>query len=220
MRTPAAEIARTFAVSAQLELFPRYNIAPTQPVAAVRAIPTTSRAAPATAARELTLLRWGLVPSWAGDPSVGNRMINARSETVATKPSFRRAFADRRCLIVADGFYEWQRQGARKQPLWIHRRDGGLFAFAGLWERWAPAGLETCTILTQAASDFIRPVHDRMPVVLPPDRWDAWLDPGLRDPAALVALMAETDLEDWSLDPVGAGVNNPRFDAPECLRPA
>ena len=147
-----------------------YNVAPTQDVYA---------AAQHDGRRFLVTFRWGLVPSWADDPRVGARMINARVETAREKPAFRDAFARRRCLIPADGFYEWRRDGERKQPHFIHRPDGQPFTFAGLWASWRdPAGarLRTCTILTRAASEDIRDLHDRMPVVLPADAWDEWLD--------------------------------------------
>ena len=152
------------------ELRPRYNIAPTQQVAAVR-IRENGR-------RQLVLMKWGLIPSWADDPVIGNRMINARAETVATKPSFRSAFKSRRCLIVADGFYEWQKRGAAKQPYLIGLDSGKPFAFAGLWEHWhrEDQTIDSCTIITTSANELMEPLHDRMPVILPSSRYDQWLD--------------------------------------------
>jgi putative SOS response-associated peptidase YedK len=129
----------------------------------------------------MAMLRWGLIPSWADDPKIGSRMINARGETVADKPSFRKAFRARRCLIPADGFYEWKKEGSKKQPYHVHRADYGLFAFAGLWERWKPKGegaaaIESCTIITTEASEHMRVLHERMPVIIAPRDYDLWLD--------------------------------------------
>jgi putative SOS response-associated peptidase YedK len=156
---------------------PRYNIAPSQEVAAV----IRNRE---TGGWEFRPFRWGLVPSWARDPAIGNRMINARSETAATKPALRKPLRERRCLILADGFYEWKREGSRKQPYFIKLRDGEPFAFAGLWDHWVPAdaeSLETCTIRTTAPNAVLQSIHDRMPVILPPDAYNGWRDPAMRD---------------------------------------
>jgi putative SOS response-associated peptidase YedK len=156
-----------------------FNVAPTQPVAAVRVVPGGQE-------RELVELRWGLIPSWADDPKIGYRMINARSETAATKPSFRSAFKVRRCLVVADGYYEWQKRDGAKQPFYIHMQGGKLFAFAGLWERWVPPdgeAIESCTILTTDANELTKPIHDRMPVIVDPPDFGQWLDPAEK-PAA------------------------------------
>ncbi len=192
---------------------PRYNVAPSQPVAAVLD----------AASREVEWLRWGLIPFWAKDMDIGNRLINARSETVTEKPSFRQAFAQRRCLILADGFYEWQRSKEKKGPsvpYHFHRKDRAPFAFAGLWERWRnPEGgeLRSCTILTTAANGVVAPVHDRMPVMLSgADLW-AWLAPG--KPEEHLALLKPYP-EDW-MDrfPVSPVVNNPGRDVPECAQP-
>lgn len=148
---------------------PRYNIAPTQQVLAIRQREGVC---------EVSELRWGLVPSWADDPKIGNRLINARAETVATKPAFRKAFERRRCLILADGFYEWKKQGKAKQPFLIHRPEDQPFAFAGLWEWWKGNGLEiaSCTIITTEANGMMQPLHDRMPVILDERDHDRWLD--------------------------------------------
>ena len=150
--------------------------APTQQVLAVRA---------EQGRRTAVLLRWGLVPSWAKDLKIGNATINARAESVATKPAFRSAFKTRRCLIVADGFYEWRKGGKTKQPYFIHRRDDEPFAFAGLWERWGADKLETCSIVTLPANEFMQPLHERMPAILQPSEYDTWLDPDMRRSAVV-----------------------------------
>jgi putative SOS response-associated peptidase YedK len=186
-------------------LIPRYNIAPTQPVAVVRRQGDTPR-------REMRLMRWGLIPHWADDPKIGARMINARCETAAEKPAFRAAFRYRRCLIPADAFYEWQKTGRTKQPFLIERPDHGLFAFAGLWETWRDEHgneIETVTILTTDANELLRPIHDRMPVIIPPDKYDLWLDPRT-EPAQLRALLAPAPAEELTANP-GA----PRMDDPK-----
>jgi putative SOS response-associated peptidase YedK len=200
---------------------PRYNIAPTQAVAAVR-VPAAGGESGGKGPRELCFLRWGLVPSWADDPAIGNRLINARAETAAEKPSFRSAFRHRRCLIPADGFYEWQKLTGRKQPYYFHMRDGRPFAFAGLWEHWQDGDqtLETCTILTTAANDVLRPVHERMPVILGPEDYDRWLDPAVRQPELLQPLLRPFPAEAMAAYPVSMVVNNPRNDTPKCVEPA
>jgi putative SOS response-associated peptidase YedK len=170
--SPSEATAALFGVSSSTEVVPRYNIAPTQFIAAVR---NDEQDAP-----ELAMLRWGLVPFWAKDPSIGNKMINARAETVAEKPSFRNAYKKQRCLILADGFYEWRKEGEGKTPYFISLADGSPFAFAGLWENWnskeSDESLETTAIITTAASDFMADLHQRMPVVVLPERAARWLD--------------------------------------------
>ena len=150
-------------------LTPRYNIAPSQLVACIRTNPETSN-------YELVELKWGLVPSWANDPSIGHKLINARGETVAEKPSFRKAFKQQRCLVVADGFYEWKREGKAKQPYYIRFKDHRLFAFAGLWERWEKQAspLESCSLITIGPNAVMEPIHHRMPVILDPKQFDEW----------------------------------------------
>jgi putative SOS response-associated peptidase YedK len=211
--TPAPDLAGLFDLAGFPELAPRYNIAPTQPVAAVRACDS---------GRELVRLRWGLVPPWSRDTKVAP--INARAEKAADKPMFRAALRKRRCLIPADGFYEWLAlAGAkRKQPHCFRARDERPFAFAGLWERWVgPDGpVESCAILTTEANDLVRPVHDRMPVILPERHWAAWLDAGLQDAAALVPLLRPFPADAMRAYPVGSMVNSPRNDWPACLEPA
>jgi putative SOS response-associated peptidase YedK len=167
-------------------------------------------------------VQWGLVPSWAKDPSIGARMINARSETAADKPSYRAAFRRRRCLIPADGFYEWaQRPRGPKQPVRFTVGDGEPFAFAGLWEQWAsPDGaLESCTILTTAANALVARVHDRMPVILPPEAYDRWLHTGETEARSLLELLRPIDPRRMTARPVSTTVNSPRNETPECIEP-
>jgi putative SOS response-associated peptidase YedK len=166
-------------------------------------------------------MRWGLVPSWAEDPSIGNRMINARSETAAGKPSFRAAMKSRRCLVPADGFYEWKVVDGGKQPMHVRRRDRAVFAFAGLWEVWTKGAepLETFTILTTGPNDVLRPIHDRMPVILAKDDWPLWLDPDGKDAAAVAPLLRPCPGDGWEAVPVSRFVNNPRNEGPGCLEP-
>ena len=169
-RTPAKTLSKAFQVEEMPEIEPRYNIAPTQDIISIRQIEN---------GREAVFLKWGLVPSWAKDVSIGAKLINARSETVTEKPSFREAFKQRRCVIPADGFYEWQRTGGKKQPYFFSMQDEHPFGFAGLWEKWRAINgqaLETCTILTTEANDVLKPVHDRMPVILHSEDYDQWLD--------------------------------------------
>ena len=195
-----------------VQLRQRFNVAPTDEVACV----TTTREGEPRG----ELLRWGLVPHWATDPGIGARMINARAETVAEKPAFRDAFARRRCLIVADGFYEWERRGPRaRHPFHITRTDHQPFAFAGVWATWHgpdDQGLRTCSILTTAANDTVRALHDRMPVILDPGGEEAWLDPATPEPA-LHDLLASLPPERTALREVSRAVNDARHDAPDCL---
>jgi putative SOS response-associated peptidase YedK len=207
------ELARLFGFDADgaPDLPPRYNVAPTQVVAVVRLD---------DGRRALRPLRWGLIPSWAKDPAIGHAFINARAETVAEKPAFRAAFKARRCLIPTTGFYEWAPAGGKKkQPLHIRMLDGRPFALAGLWERWTDAEgvpVETCTILTTAANDLLRPFHDRMPVILAPEGQATWLDPHA-PPDALHALLRPYPAEAMTAVPVGTYVNSPRNEGPQCL---
>jgi putative SOS response-associated peptidase YedK len=198
LRTPAHEVADAFRVPATLfELPPRHNIAPTQQIAAVRANQKTE-------SRELVMFRWGLVPSWANDLAIGNRMINARGETLDEKPSFRKAFAARRCLIVADGFYEWQKQGKSKQPYHITLSDGRPFAMAGLWEHNQRCGepFESCTIVTTSANALLESLHDRMPVIIPPEHYNLWLDPAVQETERLKPLLTPYDASAMKFVPV------------------
>ncbi len=214
MLTVSGEVlARLFELDTAPELAPRYNIAPTQPAPVVR-----SR----EGSRELRELRWGLVPRWARDPSMGARLINARAETAAAKPSFREAFRSRRCLVPANGFFEWQKLPGGKQPWLVRFADRRPFALAGLWERWTPpegTPLETFTILTTEPNAVVAPLHGRMPVILPPEAWDPWLDPALRDPGRLAPLLRPCPPEGMETFPVSRLVNSPANDSPECAEP-
>jgi putative SOS response-associated peptidase YedK len=200
------------AVSGEEEWAPRYNIAPTQPIPVVRQNPKEP-------VRELSLVRWGLIPCWAKDASSAARMINARAETVATKPAFRDALRFRRCLVPADGFYEWKRNGKTKQPFCFEVNQGQLFAFAGLWDRWKDAGgnwVETCSILTTAPNAVTSAVHDRMPVILDPDGYDLWLDPGMRNVDAASELLRPCDARLMRCYPVSARINHVANDDEGC----
>ncbi len=208
-------LSKEFGVSNVPPLSPRYNIAPSQPIAAVRT-PHTG------IGRELALLRWGLIPSWSKDPAIGNRLINARAETVREKPSFRNAFRRHRCLIPTNGFYEWQRQERGKQPYFVRMRDGRVFAFAGLWDRWESSDkdvIETCTILTTAANTVLAPIHGRMPVILPQAEYARWLDPALKDPDSLSPLLVPFPPEEMLAIPVSPRVNAPSTDDEKCIAP-
>ncbi len=206
-------LAEIFALNTVPEIEPRYNIAPTQKVAVV--LQTTD-----TDSRQLQRLRWGLIPSWAKDLSIGAKLINARSETVAEKPSFRSAFKHRRCLIVADGFYEWQRQERKKQPFYFRLQDRQPFAFAGLWERWkSPEGEEitSCTILTTQANELLQPIHDRMPVILQPSYYNLWLDPHSTSPEPLQQILNPYPTDAMTAYPVSTLVNSTANERPECI---
>jgi len=166
-------------------------------------------------------MRWGLIPSWETDPAIGNRLANARSESVLEKPAFRAAMRRRRCLIPADGFYEWKKNGRNKQPYLIGLRDGRLFAFAGLWEAWEGADhsyVESCTILTTTPNELMAPIHDRMPVILPAEAYGPWLDPAV-PPAEVLAWLRPLPADQMTAYPVSTLVNNPRNDRPECVAP-
>ncbi|MDX2100517.1 MAG: SOS response-associated peptidase [Leptolyngbyaceae cyanobacterium bins.59] len=191
---------------------PRYNIAPTQGVAVIQQSQGT---------RQWQLLRWGLIPSWSKDVKIGNKLINARSETVAEKPSFRSAFRYRRCLIPADGFYEWQRQEKKKQPFYFQVHKGQPFAFAGLWEHWEGEGgpIDSCTLLTTQANALLAPIHDRMPVILHPEDYDRWLDPQIQDSKSLESLFQPYPSEEMAGYPVSAIVNSPAHDTLDCVVP-
>jgi putative SOS response-associated peptidase YedK len=215
LRVSPAELAEIFATLREIEWSPRYNIAPTQTVIAVRQTDD---------GRELALLRWGLIPSWAKDAKIGNSLINARADGVATKPSFRHAFKKKRCLIPVDGFYEWQAVPGQKakQPFHIGLCDSPVFAFAGLWESWTdPVGktVETSTIITTDANEAMQKVHNRMPVILDPADYDEWLDRGQQDVERLQKLLRPYPAEQMRLTPVSTLVNSPRNEKPECVVP-
>lgn len=209
--SPSEATAALFGVEDALAVEPRYNIAPTQYIAAIRGADQDSR--------ELTMLRWGLVPFWAKDAAIGNRMINARAETVAEKPAFRAAFKKRRCLIPADGFYEWRKEGSGKTPYYISAADEQPLVFAGLWESWndkeSDESLQTTTIITTAANDFMEPLHHRMPVILGADTGNAWLagESGLPEGSA----GDRPKMRAW---PVAKTVNNARNEGEQLIDPA
>ena len=204
-----SDLAAAFQLTTEPAPPPRYNIAPSQPVCAV------------IAGREYRIFQWGLVPSWAKDYKIGYRLINARSETAAEKPSFRAAFKRRRCLIPADGFYEWQRtaNNRKKQPFYIHLRDRPVFALAGLWEQWKSGDgsyLETCTILTTAPNELMEPIHNRMPVIVPVADYDRWLTAA---PDQVQPLMKPYNADEMEAYPVSTLVNSPQNDGPDCTVP-
>ncbi len=203
-------------LGAETAFHPTFNAAPTQSLPVFRVS--------AERGRELTLLRWGLVPSWTKDPAIGARMINARSETVAEKPAFRAAFRRRRCLVPMSGFYEWQKAGGRKVPHFVRLLDTDVFAAAGLYEFWSGKGgaepIESYTILTTGANDLMRAVHDRMPVILHERDYEAWLDPKNEKLEALSALLAPFPSEKMCAYAISTRVNSTRNDGPELLEPA
>lgn len=212
--TPPDVFAQLFhATLGAIVLPPRYNIAPSDKVLACRVSADT---------RELVLLQWGLIPAWAKDPKTGYKMINARAETVAEKPAFRTAFKRRRCLIAADGFYEWKPAVPKKQPYYIRLKDGAPFAFAGLWEHWAHDGqtIESCTLIVTDANELMAPLHERMPVILAPESYDLWLDPTVQDPARLQPLLRPYSAKAMEAYPVSTQVNSPKNDLPELIRRA
>jgi putative SOS response-associated peptidase YedK len=213
LRTNARDLVEVFQLLRTVELPPRYNIAPTQSVAVIRQVDRH---------RELSMMRWGLVPPWSKDPKAGPPLINARADTVASKPSFRSAFKSRRCLIPADGFFEWQKTGEKtKQPFYIRLAKDHPFAFAGLWEHWKASDsstVESCVIITTDADDALRPLHDRMPVILPDDEYDRWLDPKT-DPGNLGDLLKPYPAGEMTAFPVSTLVNSPRNDSSACIDP-
>lgn len=218
LRTPANLIIEQFAARLQGEQQdlwrPRYNVAPTQLVPVLRGPD-----------RQLKPLRWGLVPFWAKDPKQGARMINARSETVATKPAFRAALKKRRCLVPTDGYFEWIKLGKKKQPYWIRMKDERPFLMAGLWESWRSKeseldseSLETFTVLTTSSNELTQDIHDRMPVILYPNDYDRWLDPEIQDADELAHLFEAYDADVMHMDPVSDRVNSVRNDDEDCIK--
>ncbi|MEH2407081.1 SOS response-associated peptidase [Nostoc sp.] len=216
-------LSQVFHVDSVPDLAAEYNIAPTQMVATVLQNPESEK-------REFKQLHWGLIPSWAKDAGMGAKLINARAETVAEKPAFRSAFKHRRCLVLTDGFYEWQRQQGKKQPFYFRLQDGQPFAFAGLWEKWrclrqpeagTPADEEiiSCTILTTVANELLQPIHERMPVILEPQDYDLWLDLQVQTPQTLQQLLRPYPAPAMTAYPVSTLVNNARHNNPECIIP-
>jgi putative SOS response-associated peptidase YedK len=204
------KIAKTFGVEVTLETTRRYNIAPTQNVVSIMR----------NGANHLAELRWGLIPSWAKDESIGSRMINARAESLAEKPSFKGLLRSKRCLIVADGFYEWRQDRGSKTPMFITMKDGEPFAFAGLWDSWkTPDGqqIRTCTIITTEPNEVVAPIHNRMPAILLPDVRDEWLDPSIKDEHLLTNWLAPYPSDAMTAREVSRLVNDPKHDSPELL---
>lgn len=211
--TNAQALVDFFKVRNHLEFRSRYNIAPSQDAPVVRSD---------GAQRELALLRWGLIPHWAKDMKIGYHTINARAESVARKPAFRDAFRHRRCLVPATGFYEWKATASGKQPYNIRIGEGRLFAFAGLWEQWrraAGAAVESFTIIVTEANKTVLPLHDRMPVILHPRDYEAWLDPTLQDPALLQPLLQPCPASWLNYYPVSRRLNSPACEDAECAAP-
>jgi putative SOS response-associated peptidase YedK len=213
LKTPAGVLTERFDIEeSSTSITSSYNIAPTQQVATVLA---------ENGKRKLEMLHWGLIPSWAKDPEVGNRMINARAETVAEKPSYRKAFQERRCLILADGFYEWQKTDNGKQPFYIRMEDESPFAFAGLWESWRNGReIRSCTIITTAPNELAASIHNRMPVILHPEDYDMWLDPDFDEREPLTSLLKPFPAEAMEAYPVSRRVNNPANNDAGVVEPA
>lgn len=215
LHTPRKRVAEHFGLKEEPEIFPRYNIAPTQPVLIIRQVAYSLD-------RKPSMVRWGLIPFWAKKAKIGNRLINARADSVAVKPAFRAAWKQRRCLVPADAFYEWKRLEKRKQPYMVMLRDRGPFAFAGLWERWdAPDGqrIKSCAIVTTNANELVRQIHDRMPVILDPGDYALWLDPWAQ-PERLQPLLRPISSNALVAIPVSSWVNNPKNDDPSVIEPA
>jgi putative SOS response-associated peptidase YedK len=203
-------VAEKFGVPASLDTSARYNIAPTQEVVSVMR----------NGASHLAWLRWGLIPSWAKDESIGSRMINARAETLTEKPSFKGLLRSKRCLIVADGFYEWKQENGSKVPMYMTLKSGEPFAFAGLWDLWkSPGGehIRSCTIITTEPNDLVASIHNRMPAILLPGAYADWLDPDMRDEQALSHWLAPYPAEEMTARPVSRLVNDPKRDSPELI---
>ena len=209
------EIREAFGIQqVRYELEPSYNVAPTQEVAVV--VQKDEGVA-------LEKMRWGLIPSWAKDPTIGSKMINARAETVSEKPSFKRPLKDRRCLVVADGFFEWQKTAQGKTPMFIRLKSGRPFGLAGLYDVWtSPEGeaVTSCTIITTNANDLMRPIHDRMPVILPKSHEPTWLSLAIHQAADLLPILTPYPAEEMEAYAVSRFVNSPDNNTPDCIRPA
>ncbi|NJN96275.1 MAG: SOS response-associated peptidase [Anaerolineales bacterium] len=213
LATNTQKLAESFAgFEVPAEMPARYNIAPTQPIAV----------AANNGQHKVEFFNWGLIPSWAKDPKIGNQMINARAETLAEKPSFKNAYKRRRCLVLADGFYEWKKEGdGAKTPMYIRLASGDPFAFAGLWEIWQTAEdiILSCTIITTAPNDLMAQIHNRMPVILPPAAYEQWLDPAERSPDQLQSLLQPYPAELMTAYPISKLVNSPKNDSPALIEP-
>jgi putative SOS response-associated peptidase YedK len=220
-------IAAAFGLASVPEPTARYNIAPTQPISAIaqvehNGVREASHREAFQRNREYRIFQWGLVPSWSKDPTIGDRLFNARAETIAEKPSFRAAFKRRRCLIIADGFYEWMRDGKKKQPFYFKLVNGNLFGLAGIWEVWEGGDgsyLETCTILTTEPNELMQPIHNRMPVIIHPEDYALWLDPTVQNAGNLQHLLRPYEGEAMQVHPVSTTVNNARNETPDCIEP-
>lgn len=214
LATPTQKLAESFSgFEVPAELPPRYNVAPTQPIAVVAN----------NGQHKVEFFQWGLIPSWAKDPKIGNQMINARAETLGEKPAFRNAYKRRRCLVLADGFYEWRKEeDGAKTPMYIRLASGDPFAFAGLWEMWQTAEdtILSCTIITTDPNDLMAQIHNRMPVILPPAAYEQWLDPAERRPDDLQGLLHPYPTELMTAYPVSKMVNSPKNDSPALIEPA
>jgi len=212
LRAPIKEIVETFGLVEAPALTPRYNIAPTQQVAAIRLNPQAK-------GRKLDFLRWGLIPPWAGFPPIGYRMINARAETVLAKRAFYLAFQKRRCLVIADGFYEWKKPGNTKKPYFIRLKNDEPFAFAGIAEHWErrEQSVESCAIITTKANELMATIHDRMPGILMPEDYDSWLDPDFQDQDKLLEMLRPYPAKEMIVYRVGNGVNDPTRESKKCL---
>ena len=205
-------LRKHFGADDELDWDPRYNVAPGQDVAAIHQDPVQPN-------RHISLLRWGLIPFWAKDANTGYKLINARSEGAAEKPAYGEALRSRRCLIAADGFYEWKKIGKEKQPYCFTLAEESIFAFAGIWDRWrSPEGktIESCSILTTSANELVQDVHSRMPVIIAPEEYDLWLDPGFKDVAGIAELLVPFASAAMKRFPVSTRVNSVKFDDPEC----
>jgi len=212
LKITSAEIAGHFELQEAPELSPLYNIAPIQSIPIIRAPAGT---------RECSMARWGLIPAWSKEPKTEYSTFNARAETVSTKPAFRAAFHQRRCIIPASGFYEWLRSGASKSPYYISLKDSQPFAFAGLWERWEKEGqiVESCTIIVTGANDLMMPIHDRMPVILATEDYDRWLDPKIVDAARIQSFLKPCPSQWLQAYPVSPAVNNSRNEGEALIKP-
>lgn len=213
LRTANRELAQLFDFISVEDVSPRYNIAPTQDIGAIRQNERGQR--------EFSRLHWGLIPPWAPDEKIGNRMINARAETIAEKTSFKNPLKKRRCLVLADGFYEWETVGKMKQPYFIHMRDNRPFAFAAIWERWSKQGLtiESCCLITTEPNELMATFHDRMPVILSPEDYDQWLDPEFNDTEQIQQLLTSYPAEEMEAYEVSKVVNSASNELPECVEP-
>ena len=212
LKTDIDTVARVFGVTPTVQVPPRYNIAPTQEVVSILRNGTA----------HLDMLRWGLIPSWAKDESIGSRMINARAETLAEKASFKGLLRSKRCLVVADGFYEWKKDNGSKTPMYIALKNGEPFAFAGLWDIWKnPDGqqLRTCTIITTEPNELIRPIHNRMPAILRPEDEEQWLDVSHTLFSKARSLLKPYPAELMNSHDVSAIVNSAKYDNPDCVQP-